>query len=433
MGQIPSGLVHGFHDQIEGDLAAVGEEVGQAHGVDGTHGGHGIALDAGDLHQAAHGIAGQTQMMLQGDFRRVFDLVNAHLVEFRQSGGRHGAGCADLRLTAAFRSADGGVACHNGTHQTRRRQGADHVVIGKSVFLLHIFEYRGNDTAGTAGGGRDDESAVRVLLADGEGVGAHDAVFPGLGTLVDVTLIEQILGLSLHTQSAGQGARVGQSFSYGGAHGLPHIAEESGKIRALTGEYVIGEADALRFAPPGNGGEIVFGIDLLCRRCGGIPLEADLAAADGQYPCPGDLTAVPIGDQIHGVGMGQGNIVVDKADVGGNGRKSFSERPVRAVTLAGLGQGSVQDHLHAVRRGIFLPKPLGGKDRAHGVGAGGAAADFIDTSDGAHNVLPMILYIVMRFIGLCVHYSIPPRENQWMRAFGRIFRILYCYCPSYLL
>ena len=94
--------------------------------------------------------------------------------------------------------------------------------------------------------------------------------------------------------------------------------------------------------------------------------------------------------------MGQGDIVRDETDIGLDGGKGLPHRPIRAVTLAGFGQGSVQDHLHTVRCGIFLPEPLVGKDRAHGMGTGGAAADFIDTSDGAHNVLPMILYIIMR-------------------------------------
>ena len=84
-------------------------KVGDAHGVDGAHGGHGVALDAGNLHKAPDGIAGQAEMVLQRHLRRVFDLIDAHLEQLRQRGGGHGAGGADLGLTAALRAGDGRV------------------------------------------------------------------------------------------------------------------------------------------------------------------------------------------------------------------------------------------------------------------------------------------------------------------------------------
>ena len=64
VGQVDSRLIHGIHHKVEGDLSAVGKEVCKAQRIDGAHCRNCVTLDAGDLHQSAHGIAGQTQMML---------------------------------------------------------------------------------------------------------------------------------------------------------------------------------------------------------------------------------------------------------------------------------------------------------------------------------------------------------------------------------
>ena len=61
---VSSGIVHGFHHPIEGDLAGTGQEIGKGKSVQRPHGGHGVPLDAGNLNQSANRIAGQAQMML---------------------------------------------------------------------------------------------------------------------------------------------------------------------------------------------------------------------------------------------------------------------------------------------------------------------------------------------------------------------------------
>ena len=33
---------------------------------------HGVTLDAGDLHEPRNGVAGQTEVVFEGDFRRAF-------------------------------------------------------------------------------------------------------------------------------------------------------------------------------------------------------------------------------------------------------------------------------------------------------------------------------------------------------------------------
>src|SRR5690606_10044085 len=67
-------LLHGLDDLVEGDMvAAVAAQrhAGRGHGLDR---GHAVALDAGDLDQAAHRVAGEAEVVLHADLGRVLDL-----------------------------------------------------------------------------------------------------------------------------------------------------------------------------------------------------------------------------------------------------------------------------------------------------------------------------------------------------------------------
>ena len=46
-----------------------------AAGVDGFHRAHGVALDAGNLHQAADRVAGHAEVVLHADLGGVLDLA----------------------------------------------------------------------------------------------------------------------------------------------------------------------------------------------------------------------------------------------------------------------------------------------------------------------------------------------------------------------
>mgnify|MGYP006934603978 CR=1 FL=1 len=55
-----AGLLHGDNRLIKShDMGTIAEH-GHAHGVDGGIGSHGIAFNAGNLHQTTHRIAGQS-------------------------------------------------------------------------------------------------------------------------------------------------------------------------------------------------------------------------------------------------------------------------------------------------------------------------------------------------------------------------------------
>ena len=123
MGEVEAGFVHGFADHVVADISGAAEAVAQVAGVHGPHGGHGVALDAGDLDQAADGVAGEAQVMLQGDFCGVLHLIQVEAVELCQAAGGHGAGHAHLCLAAAFGAGDGGVSQREAGGQQQRFRG----------------------------------------------------------------------------------------------------------------------------------------------------------------------------------------------------------------------------------------------------------------------------------------------------------------------
>ena len=79
-------------------------------------------------------------MVLHGDLGSVFDLLNGELHQLAHRGGRHGAGRADLRLTAAFRAGDRGVVPDKVAEQASHAERLGDLAVGQVVFLLHILE-----------------------------------------------------------------------------------------------------------------------------------------------------------------------------------------------------------------------------------------------------------------------------------------------------
>ena len=72
---VGGGLGHGFDHLIKADLVVrILAHQRQARGVDRLDRADGVALDARNLHEPAHGIAGQPQIMLHGDLGGVLDL-----------------------------------------------------------------------------------------------------------------------------------------------------------------------------------------------------------------------------------------------------------------------------------------------------------------------------------------------------------------------
>ncbi len=121
--QVMARLVHHLHHLVVGyQVRAVGER-GVDVGVEGSCGSDGVALDARDLDEAADGVAGHAEVVLQAHLRRILYLRRRAAEEL--AGGRrgHGAGHTDLALASHLRAGDRGVVLDDVAEEPRPRRG----------------------------------------------------------------------------------------------------------------------------------------------------------------------------------------------------------------------------------------------------------------------------------------------------------------------
>src|SRR5690606_23496647 len=125
---VAAGLAHGADDLVQADLVLAVAAQGHARRVDRLHRAHGIALDAGDLHQPADRVAGKAEVVLHADLGRVLDLRHAAAQRGGEPGRGHRAGDADLSLAADLGAADRGVLLVQDADCGRGEQEVEHAL-----------------------------------------------------------------------------------------------------------------------------------------------------------------------------------------------------------------------------------------------------------------------------------------------------------------
>ena len=324
-------------DRVKRYFARLRKEIRQRERVDGAHGSHGVSLDARDLHQPADGIAGKPQMVLHGDLGGIADLAETHCKKLAERRGSHGAGRADLRLTAAFRAGDRGVRLDEIADHAARGQRADDRLVGKAALLLHIKERRGHNAARAARRRRDDLAAGGVLLGYGERIRAHEPVFPRLRALVDVAAVVEILRLALDSQSARQLAGAGETVGNALLHRVPYAEEIVADPLPLPEEHIVAQPQPVRAAKGGDLRVARFRIDL--RRLGVGPAgDGDRAAADGEGRHFAGERAVFVSAQLHRVRVRQVGALRIPEDVGVHRRKRVAHGDVGQMAAPGHGE-----------------------------------------------------------------------------------------------
>lgn len=139
---------------------------GHAHRVDGGVRAHRVALDARNLHQPTHRIAGQSQIVLDADLCGVLHLLRGAAQHRGQSRGGHRTGHAHLAPAADLGAGDRGVALEQVAHGPRGQQETDHTLLVGHVHEMPVIQQHGGDDAGRTVGRRgDDAASARVLLA----------------------------------------------------------------------------------------------------------------------------------------------------------------------------------------------------------------------------------------------------------------------------
>ena len=111
------------------DLVAAVAAEGEPGRVDRLDRGDGVALDAGDLHEAADRVAGEAEVVLDADLGGVLDLLGGAAEHLAQRPGRHRAGRADLALAADLGAGDGGVLLEQDADRRGGEQEPDDAVV----------------------------------------------------------------------------------------------------------------------------------------------------------------------------------------------------------------------------------------------------------------------------------------------------------------
>src|SRR3954465_10005164 len=106
---VRAGLPHGLDRLVQRDVVPAVATDGHPCRGDGLDRADGVALDARDLDQAPHRVAGEAEVVLDADLGGVLDLLRGASDDLGQAGGGHGTGRADLSLASHLRAGDGGV------------------------------------------------------------------------------------------------------------------------------------------------------------------------------------------------------------------------------------------------------------------------------------------------------------------------------------
>ena len=132
--------MHRAANHIIADVTGAGEEVTQVAGVHSPHSGDGVAFDTGDLHQAADGVTGQTQMVFHRHLSGVLNLIQILSVNLCKGGSGHRTGSADLCLAATFCAGNGGVALCKAANDTGGGKATENLLVREAARVLRVLQ-----------------------------------------------------------------------------------------------------------------------------------------------------------------------------------------------------------------------------------------------------------------------------------------------------
>ncbi len=111
-------------------------------------------------------------MMLEGDFRRILDLIDVVAERLACGGGSHGTSYPDLGLTSAFGTGYGSIALCKLSEKTCNTQTPEDSVVRKVPLVLQIVQDCRKDSAGTAGRSSNYCSVIGILFTTCIGIRA---------------------------------------------------------------------------------------------------------------------------------------------------------------------------------------------------------------------------------------------------------------------
>ncbi len=215
---------------------------GHARGVDRLHRAHGVALDAGHLHQSANRVAGQPEVVFHADLGGVLDLLWRASEHFAQRAGSHRAGYAYLALAAHLGAGNRSVLLVEDADGGSGEQEAHHAVLVRTRDEAHVvMQQRRNDARRAIGGRRDHAPAAGVFLVDRQRIEIdpveHVERIAQVGLGVFAELAIQARRAATHLEAAGHHA-------FGTAAGIDAVLHDLPDTQQATA--------GLCFRPPGG-------------------------------------------------------------------------------------------------------------------------------------------------------------------------------------
>lgn len=168
-------LFHNLHNAVKRhSMLAVGKCRIKV-GIKCAGGSIGVALNAGYLHKAAHGVASHAEVMLKSHFGCIFHLRRASAKKLVCCTGSHGASYTHFALTSYFGTCYGGVLFHDIAYQSGGGECPKYSGLGKIAAFLEMIKYGRNHSARTAGGCSDNLTSAGIFFAYGQSVGKYEA------------------------------------------------------------------------------------------------------------------------------------------------------------------------------------------------------------------------------------------------------------------
>ena len=349
-------------------MVAVAEGAEQV-GVEGTGSGIGVTLDARNLHQSAHGVAGESQVVFQAHFGSIFDLRRCSAKQLVGSGSSHGASHAHFALAAHVGTRHRCVGFHHQAKQSGGGKGAQDALFGESFGEVQVIEHSRQHAASTASGRGDNLSATGILFAHCQCVGIHQsAALEAAGVAKRFHIVAH--GFAANAQSAGQHAFGFDAALHRFFHHLPHLAQIFPDGVAFVHVDVFPERATAVVAPLLDFGDVRQFVHLgACRHL--LTFFEDVAAAHRVVGSRAYFKPIcVVGMKSHCVWVERQEHVAAPLNFGwSHRRKHVDDGFVGHVALAGGGKRAIKCHLVARHAAVQRQKFLCRAFWSHGVAA----------------------------------------------------------------
>ena len=209
----------------------------------GLHRAKGIALDARNLDEASHRIAGHAEMMLKRNLGGILHLLVRSPQRRTEARRRHGRGRTHLSLAADLGTRDRGVMLDDGANgRGGEEKGAHPALVGALAVVKVIADDGGNHASRAIGGCRHHLAACGIFLVHRHGVNAnpvhHLMGVDGVVATLGKKLVENVCRTAFDLEAARQVPSARQAALHAGVHLMPDAVQFLGQGIAIACPFI---------------------------------------------------------------------------------------------------------------------------------------------------------------------------------------------------